>query len=61
MPYNLARRICTIVDLTDTIDERLADMKQKVLDRGYPKTLIHVSANKKAYDRILVQRQQTIV
>ena len=32
-------QICLIVDEVDTRDERLADIKPKILARGYPKTL----------------------
>ena len=41
IPYNLARRICTIVSNTDTRDKRLYELKQILIERKYPIALIN--------------------
>ena len=40
IPYNLARRICTIVSCNTKREERLNDLKRMLLERAYPLTLI---------------------
>ena len=40
IPYNLARRLCTIVDEKTTLTTRLKELKDTLRHLGYPKTLI---------------------
>lgn len=40
IPYNLARRICTIVSSKDKQKQRLNDLKNMLISRSYPLTLI---------------------
>ena len=40
IPFNLARRICTIVSETNTINQRLSELKQFLLNRNYPEQII---------------------
>ena len=40
VPYNLARRLCTIVSETETLEIRLNELKSYLLKCNYPKTLI---------------------
>ena len=44
--YNLARRICTIVDEKDTLDSRLLDLKEKLRRQKYPDQLINYGIEK---------------
>jgi hypothetical protein len=46
IPYNLARRICTIVSDKTTQDARLHDMSVTLLTKGYPKKIIQDSISK---------------
>ena len=46
VPYNLARRICTIVDEKDTLDSRLLDLKEKLRRQKYPDQLINYGIEK---------------
>ena len=39
--YNLARRLCTIVDENTTLTTRLKELKDTLRHLGYPKTLIN--------------------
>ena len=58
IPYNLARRICTIVDNTETRNIRLEELKTFLENQNYPKTLIEAGIkkakeeNKKHYDSL---------
>ena len=40
IPYNLARRICTIVSDKDLKEKRLDELRHLLIDRKYPKKLI---------------------
>ena len=40
IPYNLARRICTIVSDEKLREKRLSELRQSLLKRNYPKSLI---------------------
>ena len=42
IPYNLARRICTIVDDEETIDKRLQKLSQILVKRVYPEKIIQI-------------------
>ena len=44
--YNLARRICTIVDNTETRNIRLEELKTFLKNQNYPKTLIEAGIKK---------------
>lgn len=46
IPYNLARRICTIVSCEKRRDERLEDLKNMLLKRAYPLNLIKTGITK---------------
>ena len=46
VPYNLARRIWTIVDEKDTLDSRLLDLKEKLRGQKYPDQLINYGIEK---------------
>ena len=46
IPYNLARRICTIVDNTETRNIRLEELKTFLKNQSYPKTLIEAGIKK---------------
>ena len=39
VPFNLARRICTIVEEQDTTRERLEDLKKKLTRQNYPQQI----------------------
>ena len=52
IPYNLARRIATIVSDISTRDIRLEELKPKLLKKKYPHNLIEDGINRaKGYDR----------
>lgn len=40
VPYNLAKRICTIIPNTELRDRRLFELKTSLLERGYPVQII---------------------
>ena len=46
IPYNLARRICTTVDNTETRNIRLEELKTFLKNQNYPKTLIEAGIKK---------------
>ena len=46
IPYNLARRICTIVSNTQTRDQRLDELRSILRKRRYPNTLIDTGIQK---------------
>lgn len=46
IPFNLARRICSIVSETDTINERLSELKQFLKNRNYPERVIDIGIEK---------------
>ena len=46
IPYNLAKRICTIVSDKTTQDLRLQDLKRTLIERQYPPSLIDLGINK---------------
>ena len=46
VPYNLARRICTIVDEKDALDSRLLDLEEKLRGQKYPDQLINYGIEK---------------
>lgn len=46
IPYNLARRTCTIVSDSNVRDRRLHELKQTLLNRCFPKTLIESGLRK---------------
>ena len=51
IPFNLARRICTIVSNIEIRDKRLQELKNILLDRQYPSKLIdHGIQRAKAMD-----------
>ena len=41
IPYNLARRLCTIIDQRSTLETRLEQLKNTLTHLGYPITLIN--------------------
>ena len=45
--YYLARRICTIVDNTETRNIRLEELKTFLKNQNYPKTLIEAGKESK--------------
>ena len=47
IPYNLARRLCTIVDDKTTLNTRLKELKDNLKYLGYPKKMVE-SGSKKA-------------
>lgn len=52
IPYNLARRICTIVSDENTQDIRLRELKHYLTNQGYPEGLIDDGIRKaRTYDR----------
>ena len=52
LPYNLARRICTIVDDIDIRNQRLKDLEEKLKNRENPSKLIQSGIEKaKAIDQ----------
>ena len=46
IPYAQARRLCTIIDESETLDNRLKEMKHFFLVRRYPSTLIESGIEK---------------
>jgi hypothetical protein len=46
IPYNLSRRICTIVTNPDLRKIRLKEMEESLIKRGYPKNLINKGVSK---------------
>ena len=46
IPYNLARRICTIVDTDYDKEKRLQELSDRLSKRGYPKDLINNGTTK---------------
>ena len=46
VPYNLARRICTIVSNEETREKRLRELESMLILRKYPKDLIKVGIQK---------------
>ena len=40
IPFNLARRICTIVSNLETRNNRLTELQEILIERKYPRTLI---------------------
>ena len=46
IPYNLARRLCTIISDTEILNIRLAELEKLLLQRRYPKKLIENGINK---------------
>ena len=46
IPYNLARRLCTIVSDKETLDERIKELKKILLERNYPKNVIDTGISK---------------
>ena len=46
MPFNLARRICTIVEEKNTRDQRLIELQNTLVKQGYPVQLIEFGAQK---------------
>ena len=56
IPYNLARRICTIVSEESTRNERLNEMQNYLLNQGYPKSIIQDGIQKAT----IMDRQQLI-
>ena len=40
IPYNLARRLCTIVDERMTLEQRLSKLEQVLKHLGYPQHII---------------------
>lgn len=52
IPYNLARRLCTIISDKQTLEVRLTELQEVLLQRNYPKTLIQNGILKaKTHDR----------
>lgn len=52
IPYNLARRLCTIISDTDMLDFRLTELQDLLLQRNYPTQLIQNGINKaKSHER----------
>ena len=41
IPYNLARRLCTIIDERSTLNKRLEQLTNTLIHLGYPLTLIN--------------------
>ena len=61
IPYNLARRICTIVDNTETRNIRLAELKTFLKKQNYPKTLFEArikNAKKENQETLRQPRQK---
>ena len=46
IPFNLARKICTIVDEENSKEKRMEDLKRTLTRQGYPPKLIDASINK---------------
>lgn len=52
IPYNLARRLCTIISDAEILDIRLAELKSLLLQRHYPSELIENGITKaKSHER----------
>ena len=52
IPYNLAKRVCTIVSNTDQRDVRLGELKKRLVDKNYPISLVENSiSNAKKLNR----------
>ena len=46
IPYNLARRVCTIVDDDVTKNKRLKQLQQMLINRNYPRKIIQTGIDK---------------
>lgn len=46
IPYNLARRLCMIINNTEILNKRLNELKNVLLNRNYPEKLIENGINK---------------
>ena len=57
LPYSQARRLCTIIDDTDSRDRHLEEMKHFFLSRGYPQKLIDDGIEKAISIPISILRQ----
>ena len=59
IPFNLARRICTIVSEENTVQQRLSELRQFLINRKYPLNLITKGIDKaKSLTKVELRNQQ---
>ena len=43
IPFNLARRICTILDKEETLQKRTEELQENLCNQGYPRVSMDIN------------------